>query len=77
MDSWKILPLVALVAGSVAVGACTTREAAGTAAGGAAGYEYSNKRAMEELERDYEAGRINKDEYERRKKEIESRSAVY
>jgi flagellar biosynthesis component FlhA len=32
---------------------------------------------MDELEADYSAGRIDKAEYERRKEEIEKRSAVY
>jgi uncharacterized membrane protein len=48
----------------------------GAAVGGAA-YEYSNKRAMDALKDDYDAGRINNDEYDRRKKEIEKRSLVY
>jgi len=50
---------------------------AGAGAGGGAGYEYSNKRELEALERDYEAGRISKDQYLRRKEEIEERSLVY
>ena len=49
--------------------------AVGVAAGGA--YEYSNKQALEDLEDDYEDGRISKEEYERRRKEIEDRSLVY
>lgn len=49
--------------------------AVGAAAGGA--YEYSNKRALENLREDYEKGEISKEEYERRKREIEKRSAVY
>ncbi|MDT8403447.1 hypothetical protein [Sulfuriflexus sp.] len=57
--------------------ACSTREMATGAAAGGAAYEYSNKRAMDELQQEYDAGRINRDEYERRKKEIEKRSLVY
>jgi uncharacterized membrane protein len=76
MSAWKILPLVALLGAVTALGACSTREVAGTAAGGAAGYEYSNKRAMDQLNEDYKAGRINKDEYERQKKEIQDRSLI-
>lgn len=56
---------------------CSTREMATGAAAGGAAYEYSNKRAMDELQQEYDAGRINRDEYERRKKEIEERSLVY
>lgn len=50
--------------------------AVGAGAAGAA-YEYQNKRALAQLEDDYKAGRISKDEYFRRKQEIEKRSLVY
>lgn len=49
--------------------------AVGAGAAGAA-YEYQNKMALESLEDDWKAGRISKDEYLRRKKEIEKRSLV-
>lgn len=77
MNGKSVAVGLALMAGALAISGCTTREVAGTAAGGAAGYEYSNKRAMDQLEEDYRAGRINKEDYERRKEEIEGRSAVY
>jgi hypothetical protein len=57
--------------------ACSTRELIGGAAVGGAAYEYSNKRAMDELRDDYQSGRISNEEYDRRKKEIEGRSLVY
>ena len=69
--------VIALALGVAATTGCSTREVAAGAAVGGAAYEYSNKRAMDELERDYQAGRIKRDEYERRKKEIEKRSVVY
>jgi len=50
--------------------------AVGAGAAGAA-YEYQNKKALQSLEDDWKAGRISKDEYLRRKKEIEKRSLVY
>ncbi|NNK93684.1 MAG: hypothetical protein HKP41_04960 [Desulfobacterales bacterium] len=50
--------------------------AVGAGAAGAA-YEYQNKMAFEDLEDDWKAGQISKDEYLRRKKEIEKRSLVY
>lgn len=53
-------------AGNVAIGA---------GAAGAA-YEYQNKQAMDELNRDRQAGKISQDEYDRRKREIEKRSLV-
>lgn len=62
---------------TMALGACTTREVATGAAVGGAAYEYSNKRAMDQLKEDRNAGRISEEEYERRKKEIEKRSVVY
>ena len=66
--------LVALVA---SLSACSTREVATGAAVGGAAYEYSNKRAMDQLKEDLNAGRITQEEYDRRKKEIEGRSLVY
>lgn len=60
-----------------ALGACSTREIATGAAVGGAGYEYSNKRAMDEIKDDLKAGRITQEEYDRRKKEIEGRSIIY
>ena len=58
-----------------------SRDFIGGAAVGAgatgAGYEYSNKRALDDLERDFRRGTITKDEYLRRKKEIQDRSLVY
>lgn len=59
---------------------CSRGVVGGAALGaGAAGavYEYSNKKALEDLKEDYRAGRISAKEYERRKKEIEDRSVVY
>lgn len=56
---------------------CTNRELVGGAAVGGAAYEYSNKRAIDELEREYRAGRIDREEYERRRNEIQGRSLVY
>lgn len=66
--------LTALV---VSLTACSTREVATGAAVGGAAYEYSNKRAMDQLKEDLNAGRITQEEYDRRKKEIEGRSLVY
>jgi uncharacterized membrane protein len=62
---------------TIGLSACSTREVATGAAVGGAAYEYSNKRAMDNLKADYQAGRITREEYERRKKEIEGRSLIY
>jgi uncharacterized membrane protein len=59
---------------------CSKEGVGGAAVGvGAAGaaYEYQNKRTMDALKEDLEAGRISEDEYNRRKKEVEGRSVVY
>jgi uncharacterized membrane protein len=50
--------------------------AVGAGATGAA-YEYENKRALELVERDFAAGRISRDEYLERKRDIEKRSIVH
>lgn len=79
MRARHVLTMAAL-AGLVAVGGCSRQAVVGaTAAGAVAGgaYEYSNKKALEDLREDYEDGKISKDEYQRRKREIEKRSVVY
>lgn len=70
------------IAAVLAVGLAGCSSKTGTAAAvgvGAAGaaYEYSNKRAMDELKEQRESGQISQEEFNRRKQEIESRSAVY
>jgi hypothetical protein len=47
------------------------------AAGAGAGYEYSNKKQMDRLDEDFEAGRIDKEEYLERKRQIEEGSIIY
>jgi uncharacterized membrane protein len=53
----------------------TINVAVGAGAVGTA-YEYQNKQAMDELERDRHAGKISQEEYDRRKREIEKRSLI-
>lgn len=68
-----IMPLlIALGCSRGAVGGA----AVGAGAAGAA-YEYQNRKAIKSLERDWKAGKISKDEYLRRKKDIEKRSIIY
>ncbi len=62
---------------SLGLTACSAREVAAGAVVGGAAYEYSNKRAMDALQEDYREGRVDRQEYERRKQEIENRSLVY
>jgi hypothetical protein len=67
-----------LFVATFALGGC---QFLGGAAVGAAGtgtaYEIQNKQALEQLEDQFREGRIDRDEYLRRKAEIEDRSAVY
>lgn len=50
--------------------------AIGAGAAGAA-YEYSNKDALDDLEKEFSSGRISRDEYMRRKHDIERKSLLY
>jgi hypothetical protein len=50
--------------------------ALGGAAAGAAGYEYNAHRQMQQLEEDYREGKIDRKEYEARKKQIEQGSIL-
>lgn len=81
MNIRKQILCTGLIIGAFILAGCGNRSLWGGAAAGAAAtggaYEYQNKRAMDELEEEYEAGRITRDEYERRKDEIEDRSIVY
>lgn len=71
---------IAAIMLATAAGGCS-REFVGGAAVGAGGagaaYEYQNKQALDELEDDFKAGKITKEEYLRRKKEIQEKSLVY
>jgi len=58
-----------------------SREVVGGAALGAgaagAAYEYSNKARLEDLRQEYESDQISREEYLRRKQEIEEKSLIY
>ena len=77
----NVLKILSVVSVSVLLGAalsaCSTKQVVAGAAVGGAAYEYSNKRAMDDLKEDYDKGKITREEYDRRKKEIEKRSVVY
>jgi hypothetical protein len=47
------------------------------AAGTGAAYEYSSKRQLDRLEEDYKAGRITREEYLSRRKQIDEGSILY
>ena len=70
---------LSVLATAIALGGCASKTgnvALGAGAAGAA-YEYSNKRQVDALERERQEGKITQEEYDRRRKEIEGRSAVY
>jgi hypothetical protein len=71
--------LAALVAASLCgLGGCAFFGGAAVGAGATGtAYEVQNKQALDELDEDYRKERISKDEYLRRRKEIEDRSAIY
>lgn len=74
-----IVALVTVMSLSAAYG-CSRSFLGGAAVGaGAAGgaYEYQNTKALDQLDKDFEAGRISKDEYLRRKEEIKNRSLLH
>jgi len=64
----------------IAIGAVGCSSKAGNVAVGAgaagAAYEYSNKRQLDQLDKDLQEGKISKDEHDRRAKEIKDRSVV-
>lgn len=76
-----LLSMVVAIGVSLPAGAgCSRSFLAGSATGAAgagAAYEYSNKRQLDSLERSYQEGQISRDEYLRRRDEIERRSIVY
>lgn len=71
--------LALLLTGSLSVGC--SRDMLGGAAVGAVGagaaYEYQHKKQMDRLEDDFKAGRIDREEYLKRKEDIESGSLIY
>jgi uncharacterized membrane protein len=73
----KFVTFLLIASFVLVLGACSTREVATGAAVGGAAYEFSNKRAMDQIKDDLDSGRITQEEYNRRKKEIEDRSLVY
>ena len=75
-----MLAIMLLVA--VALSGCSSQAgsaglgALGGAAAGAAGYEYNAHRQMEQLEDDYRAGRIDRQEYQIRRDQIQKGSIL-
>ena len=61
-----------------ALGGCAFLGGAAAGAGAAgAGYEYQNKKALDDLDEEYAEGKISREEYLRRRHEIDDHSVVY
>lgn len=73
----KTLAVVILLAGLTQSGCQFLGGAATGALATGAGYEIQSKRQMDKLEDDYKSRRISREEYESRKRQIESGSIVY
>jgi hypothetical protein len=76
----KKTALAFLLVASLPMWGCSPEFWGGTAVGAlgaGAGFEYNNKRQMDKLEDDYKSGRINREEYEDRKRQIEKGSLIY
>jgi len=74
-----VIVVFAIILAALASG-CSKEFVGGAAVGaGVAGgaYEYQNKQALDDLENDFKAGRITKEEYLRRKKDIQDKSLLY
>lgn len=79
MRKCTALFLAFFLLGSLQIGC--SRDFLGGAAVGAAGagaaYEYQTKKQLDRLDRDFEAGNISREEYVKRKKEIQAGSLIY
>jgi hypothetical protein len=69
-----------LLLGGLAQWACSPSFWGGAAVGAlgtGGGYEYNAKRQMDKLDEDRRSGRVSRDEYEDRKRQIERGSIIY
>ena len=73
----KSLVLLIMIVGLTQSGCQFLGGAATGALATGAGYEINSKRQMDRLEDDFKSRRISREEYESRKRQIESGSIVY
>lgn len=76
----KNIEFAIFLAGSLSQMGCSPAFWGGAAVGAlgtGGGYEYNSKRQMDKLDDDRKAGRISREEYEDRKKQIEKGSIIY
>mgnify|MGYP003575474173 CR=1 FL=1 len=76
MKGFLMLSLI-LIVGLTQAGCQFLGGAATGALATGAGYEIQSKRQMDKLEDDFKSRRISREEYESRKRQIESGSIVY
>ncbi len=72
----RMTTLLVVILGFAQIG-CAGLWAGAGATGAAAGYEAHSKYELDKLNRDYESGKMSKEEYEARKKQVEAGSLVY
>lgn len=80
MNKQSVLNLLLMIIITLHASGCSRGVVGGAAlgaAGAGAAYEYQNKKQLDQLEQDFEAGRIDKEEYQKRKKDIQSGSLIY
>ena len=73
----KRLMVLVLLAGLTQSGCAFLGGAATGALATGAGYEIQNRRQMDRLEDDFRNRRVSREEYESRKRQIESGSIIY
>jgi hypothetical protein len=73
----RLLMVAILLAGLTQSGCAFLGGAATGALATGAGYEIQNRRQMDRLDEDYRNRRISREEYESRKRQIESGSIIY
>jgi len=70
--------LLLMLAGNLALSGCAFLGGAAVGATGAgAAYELNNKRQLDRLEEDFRSGRISREEYEDRRRQIDRGSIIY
>jgi uncharacterized membrane protein len=80
MGKKTIISVLVLFLMTPLMAGCSRDLVGGAVLGGAgvgAAYEYQNKRQMDMLEEDFRTGRINKEEYLKRKDQISKGSIIY
>ena len=75
----KTFVSLGILLAAFAVAGCSSKAGNVGVGAGAAGaaYEYSNKRSVDKLDQEVKEGKISREEYDRRRKEIEDKSLVY